>query len=265
MSQTAVVSRDEAETPHRRDGALRARIARRLVRYQLRRPLALSPRRPMVSFSFDDPPLSATVAGAAILEAAGLRGVFYVASSLLGGSAHFGPYADWKDIERLAARGHEIGCHTYGHTDFAGHVADEVEDEIQRNAAAFAHHGLSTARTFAYPYGEVTRVAKTRLGSRFGLLRAIHAGVLTAGVDLNQAPAVAIEGPEAKAIGAKWLDVALAKSGWVIFYCHDVAEAPTEWGCTPEALIAITERVRKSAAEVVTISEGLRRLGVIDG
>ena len=32
---------------------------------------------------------------------------------------------------------------------------------------------------------------------------------------------------------------ARARNGWIIFYTHDVAEQPSEWGCTPAQLEAV--------------------------
>ena len=55
--------------------------------------------------------------------------------------------------------------------------------------------------TFAYPVrrrraGEPS----ARLAGRFGLLRALHHGLVGAGADLNQAPAVGVEGPDGEAL-----------------------------------------------------------------
>jgi peptidoglycan/xylan/chitin deacetylase (PgdA/CDA1 family) len=214
----------------------------------------------MVSFTFDDPAVSATTAGAEILRDAGLRGTFYIASGLLGGTGPFGPYASWADLERLNADGHELACHTHGHGDCARQTAQELEADVGRNAAAFADHGLPPAKTFAYPYGEVTRAAKAALAPRFGLLRAVHKGMLLAGADLNQAPAVPLEGEAAEASAGAWLEAALRRKAWLIFYTHDVVDRPSAWGCAPGALAAIARRARDSGAEVLTVREGLARL-----
>ncbi|HTM76826.1 MAG TPA: xylanase, partial [Devosia sp.] len=58
--------------------------SRRLARTVPFRPFRLQLDRPVVSFSFDDFPLSAAEHAAPLLEAAGARGTFYFADRLAG-------------------------------------------------------------------------------------------------------------------------------------------------------------------------------------
>ena len=65
---------------------------------------------PLVSFTFDDAPASSCREGAAILEAYGMRGTYYVCAGGCGAASPSGPLASADDIGALLARGHEIGC-----------------------------------------------------------------------------------------------------------------------------------------------------------
>src|SRR5271168_973358 len=67
---------------------------------------------PLVSFTFADVPVSACREGAAILEAHGMRATYYVCAGGRGAVSPSGQLASTDDIAALAARGHEIGCHT---------------------------------------------------------------------------------------------------------------------------------------------------------
>ena len=87
------------------DRSLKGKLRRRLVRLAQRRPAAASPSRPMVSFSFDDAPASAALTGAALLEARGLRGTYYIAAGLAGTDGPMGRFADSGQIVRLALAG----------------------------------------------------------------------------------------------------------------------------------------------------------------
>ena len=74
------------------DTSWRAKLRRRTVRLASRRP-ARAPRRPMLSFAFDDVPASAAETGAKLLEQRGLRGSYYVAAALAGTDAPTGRMA----------------------------------------------------------------------------------------------------------------------------------------------------------------------------
>jgi peptidoglycan/xylan/chitin deacetylase (PgdA/CDA1 family) len=242
------------------DTSWRAKLRRRTVRLAARRP-ARAPTRPMVSFSFDDVPVSATETGAAILEARGLRGSYYIAAALAETDAATGRMACGRAVKRLADAGHEIGCHTFTHLDCGQADPRDAVEDVARNADRLAEWGVARPVTFAYPFGDVASATKRARAGRFVLLRALHAGVITRGADLNQAPAVPVEGPEGEALGLRWLDRAAAQRGWVILSTHDVDDAPSAWGCTPATLAKLADAALAAGFDVVTVAEGARRLG----
>lgn len=242
------------------DRSLKGKLRRRWSRLVVRRPLTTRIDRPMVSFSFDDAPVTAVETGAAILEAAGARGVFYVCAGLDGQAGPMGRYADRDAYARLAAAGHEIGCHTFSHLDCGKADEAAIRADVARNGAALKAAGIET-RTFAYPYGDVSPQAKAALGEGFLGLRALHPGLVQAGADLNQLPAISLEGADGEARSAAWIDRALADKAWVILYTHDVADPASEWGCTPGALQRLVARAQAGGAEIVTVAGALERLG----
>jgi len=244
------------------DRSLSGKLRRRAVRLAHRRPLAVQPERAMVSFSFDDAPLTAATTGANLLAARGLRGTFYVSAGLAGADAPMGRCADPEDYRRLAEAGHEIACHTYSHLDCGKASGAEAADEAERNAQAFAAWGAGAPATFAYPYGDVAAGPKGALAPRFGLMRALHHGLIEKGCDLNQAPAVGVEGPEGEALGHRWLAAAVRRRAWLILYTHDVRPRPSPWGCTPDTLARLIDQALADKVEVVTVAEGARRLGI---
>ena len=240
---------------------LAGKLGRETARLIARRPAAKSPAAAMVSFTFDDAPASAATTAAAKLEAAGYRGTYFVSAGYMDGAdGPIAPYADWTAIEGLAARGHEIACHTHGHRNCAVIGPAQSVAEIERNAQAFERHRLAAPTTFAYPFGDLSGAAKGALAPRFALLRATHPGLIARGSDLNQAPAVAIEGPEAAQTGIGWLERGKAAGAWLILYTHDVTVAPSPYGCTPAAFDAVVHRTAELGLEVVTVAEGAARL-----
>ncbi|MFC3076976.1 polysaccharide deacetylase family protein [Phenylobacterium terrae] len=245
---------------YRADASLGGKLRRRLVRGAHRRPLGAAPERPMVSFTFDDAPASAARTGAELLEARGLKGAYYVSAGLAGSEGPMGRYAEPDDYRRLAGAGHEIGCHTYSHLDCGRAAGHAALSEAVRNAEQLEAWDIPFPATFAYPYGDVAAGPKAILAARFRLLRALHPGLVEKGCDLNQAPAVGIEGPDGEASARRWLDKARARKAWLILYTHDVQDSPSKWGCTPKALAGLIDAAVDGGFEVVTVAEGVRRL-----
>lgn len=244
------------------DRSLKGKLRRRLVRLVNTRPLATAPSRPMVSFTFDDAPMTSAVAGAALLETRGLAGTYYVSAGLAGTEAPMGVCAEPVDYRRLAKAGHEIACHTYSHLDCGRATGPAALADVVRNAEAVAAWDVGEMVSFAYPYGEVAGGPKGTLAKRFSTLRALHHGLVEKGTDLNQLPAVGIEGPEGETVARKWLAQAKARNAWLILYTHDVRPDPSPWGCTPEVLARLIDQATADGFDVVTVREAARRLGL---
>lgn len=244
------------------DRSLKGKLRRRVVRLAHRRPLATGPAAPMVSFTFDDAPLTAVETGARLLEVHGARGVFYVSAGLAGAEGPMGRFATAGDYARLAEAGHEIACHTYSHLDCGQATGQDADLDAARNRVALMDWGAGPVSNFAYPYGDVAAGPKAALAPRYDVLRALHHGVIEAGTDLNQAPAVGIEGPDGEAIAEHWMARAGARSAWLILYTHDVRPDPSPWGCTPRALTRLIASAQARGLDVVTVAEAAQRLGI---
>jgi peptidoglycan/xylan/chitin deacetylase (PgdA/CDA1 family) len=243
------------------DRSLKGKLRRRIVRLQSRRPARVALERPMVSFSFDDVPISAVETAGAILEAKGARGTYFTCAGLAGQDSRMGRYATREDLLAARARGHEIACHTYGHLDCGAADAAAIARDIAHNDEALTGWGAPPTTTFAYPYGDVSHAAKQVAGGRFALARALHHGLIETGADLNQAPAVGIEGPDGAKVALRWLDRAAQRKAWLIFYTHDVRADPSPVGCTPEVMQQLIDAAVASGFDIVTVAEGARRIG----
>ena len=243
------------------DRSLKGKLRRRLVQWVERRPARLTTSRPMVSFSFDDAPASALSEGTAWLEAHGARGTYFISASLAGRDGPMGRYATRAEVKAAHGRGHDIACHSFSHIDCGEADSQAIAADAAKNQATLKRWGVGPSSSFAYPYGDVSLAAKKALAPRYGLLRALHHGLIERGSDLNQAPAIGIEGPDGEALGLRWLDRAADRKVWLILYTHDVAGAPSPWGCTPAALDRLILAARNSGFDIVTVAEGLTRMG----
>jgi len=244
------------------DRSLKGKLRRRLALLSHRRPVRMALDRPMITFSFDDAPATAADAGAKALELRGIRGTWYFSAGLAGQSGPMGVYATAEDAWRLAEAGHEIACHTFSHLDCGQANARAIVEDVDRNADALKAWGAPPSESFAYPYGDVSTAAKSVLGGRYRTLRTVQAGLVEGGSDANQLPSVGIEGPDGEAVALRWIDKAADRKAWLILYTHDVAETPSPWGCTPDALGRLAEAARTQGFDIVTAAEGAKRLGL---
>jgi peptidoglycan/xylan/chitin deacetylase (PgdA/CDA1 family) len=195
----------------------------------------------VVSFTFDDVPRSGVINGAAILDHCRVQGTFYIAGGRLGAESSAGPLCSREEVSALAASGHEIGCHTWSHLDCTLASGATLEHEIEANRRVI--EGITCGRpptSFAYPYGHVSRRTKRALKGCFRTCRGTDRGVNEGRVDLanlraNQLYSRSFDWTAARAL----IDRTVDYGGWVIFYTHDVSDAPSPFGCTPAQLEAI--------------------------
>ena len=247
--------------PYSADRSLYGKLRRRVARLVTQKPATLSGlRRPLLTISFDDAPVSAARDGAEILKKHGVHGTYFISTGLSGQDSPLGRYTTAEDIKAVYDAGHEIACHTHTHIDCGRASARDIAQELQRNHDALRMMGLPAPRTFAYPYGDVSPGAKGLLHDRYLASRALHHGLITSGTDLNQAPAVGIEGSCGEQTAMVWLEkTAKTRDAWLILYTHDVRENASDWGCTPAALDRILDQARTMGFEIVTFETGARR------
>ena len=243
--------------------ALQGRVSNRLARHFRAAPHRLPAHAPIVSFTFDDAPDSAAGEGAALLEEHGGRGTFYLAGSLIGRpSDHWHGLSD-EAIVRLHRAGHEIGCHTFSHQSSANLDEAAMAREIERNRTYFRSIDPSiNLENFAYPYGIASVWRKPQLAKAFRSARGILPGVNSDIIDLQFLRASPLVDCEIDKAGVdRYFDQAVASGGWLIFYGHDVADAPSPYGCTPDLMRHALEAAQRRGMPIVTVAEALRRIG----
>lgn len=240
----------------------RATIDRRAALAARTRVLKMRNRRPVASITFDDCPESAVTTGARILEERGVRGTFFICGGLC--------LSDWEqcrqfsraDIGRLIQRGHEIGCHTFGHRRSTEMSRREIEQEIAANQAFVEEvAGDYVMTSFAYPYGAIGLSAKRIYQSRFAACRGIEPGVDSGSIDLALVKSNLV--PEDGALTA-WLnpliETAVAHNGWLTLFTHDVTDRPTPFGCRPETLAAAIDAIMAAGIEILPVKNALGRI-----
>ncbi len=232
-------------------------VARRVPFHTVRSKLT----RPVASFSFDDVPVSAIETGAAILEARGVTGTYYVCGSLEGALYRDLPHFTAAQLQDLAARGHEIGCHAFDHVPFPDAGTHALRDSIARNADYFrATLGDARPHSFAYPFGDVSLPVKLEAAHAFPILRGVSRGVNSGRMDFSELRANPLDLRwEASTDIAGLIKQAADTTGWLIFFTHDVKPDPTHEGCAPERLAATLDAVLAAGFDVLPIKAAAAR------
>lgn len=240
---------------------LLARVSHRVAMHIRTAPATLAAETPLVSLTFDDAPLSACTAGADLLGAHGATGTYYIAGGLIGSRHSHWQLADEDSVARLYRDGHEIGCHTYSHAFLPDLSPSAIAAETGRNAERL--HGIVpdlSIESFAYPFGYASLTAKRTLATIYGSSRGIMPGLNVGRIDRQFLKALPLIDGRMDADGiARAMDDALARTGWLIFYGHDVAARPSAYGCSPALLEAALRAATARKIPCIGIAEGLRR------
>lgn len=241
-----------------------SRLENRLIRATPRQVMQVPTGEPIVSFTFDDVPVSALEAGAAILEADGVRGTFYISGGLAGRVEPGRTLIDQAGCRELTASGHEIGCHTHTHRNLR-HIDEEslIEDLVRNARYLDAIEPRPGRRNFAYPYNSGSFGKRGILANAFRTCRAAGEGINRGPTDPSFLRAVEIRQPQQHVLGlARWIDALVAKPGWLIFFTHDVSLRPTPYGCTPPSFRLLVGYALARGCRVLTVDAALDRMGL---
>lgn len=240
------------------------RLENRLIRAVPRQTMEVPTQEPIVSFTFDDVPDSALGAGATILEANGARGTFYISGSLEGQIEPGRRLIDRAGCRELAARGHELGCHSFAHHDLRHVGTDALAEDLARNADYLdAIDPRPARRNFAYPYNSGSFAKRALLARSFRSCRAGGEGINRGPADPAFLRAVEIRQPQQHVLGlARWIDALVADPGWLIFFTHDVSQQPTPHGCKPPSFHLLVGYAIARGCRVLTVDAALDHMNL---
>ncbi len=237
-----------------------SKIRRRATQWRAARPAHLKFDTPILSICFDDFPVTAATEGARILESHGARGTYYAAAGMAEQEGPCGKNFSARDIVRLIGSGHEIGCHTFDHTDCARRDPFDTLRSLAKNRDALNEMGAGEpARTLAYPYGETSHALKKSLPPRYYSARGILPGINVGRVDLAQLRAFALFGDGWRDTLQMAMKQAAKRKGWVIGFTHDVADAPSDWGTRAADLDALLKSAHELGFTILPVTAALER------
>lgn len=215
---------------------------------------------PVISFTFDDFPRSALTIGGRMLSDYGWRGTYYGAMGLMGTTVGAEPMFTRTDVDELLTAGHELACHTLNHTSCyaVGNTNFVHGCEENRREAAMALGGYQL-ENLSFPHGHITLAAKRHLQAAYHTCRSIEMGINSDPADFGFLRANAIYSRLPIETLKDLIHANTQANGWLIFYTHDVAIDPSQFGCTPDYFAEILRAAHESGAEVLTIREATTR------
>jgi peptidoglycan/xylan/chitin deacetylase (PgdA/CDA1 family) len=189
---------------------------------------------PIVSFTFDDVPISAVINGERILKKYNYSGTYYIAAGLMINKGFDFNESDSLVFKQIVADGGELGCHTFNHLHFFKSNRGQIISDLEKNQL-FIEENMAGYKfqNFSYPFGEQTASARAVIKNRFRSGRSNYDGINFCNVDLNCLKCIRLyELVSLDRIKSK-INKAISKKGWIIFYTHDVELSPSKEGCTP--------------------------------
>ncbi|MFN3668341.1 MAG: polysaccharide deacetylase family protein [Brevundimonas sp.] len=230
-------------------------MRRRAARYLEVEAVEIAPAKGVFSLSFDDIPATAWTEAGPILAEHGIKATYYICGGLCDGVNMDRDQFRVGHLQALHAAGHEVGCHTFGHTSALRMDAGALRLSLDANAA-WVGERLDGYRmtTFAWPFGDATVGAKRVVRERFALARGVRDGVNAGREDRALIKSIGLESRRLPGYDLDGLMAEAAETrGWLTAYGHDVSDRPTDYGCTPEDLDRVLRAAKAAGLQVLPV------------
>lgn len=237
------------------------RIKYLLAKCSFRKIEPISTKKRIVSFTFDDVPLSGIQNGASILNRYNFKGTFYIAFSFLDCETQ--PSFSASDVKQLYDDGHELACHTFSHPHFFKFKRKkDISSDLDINSK-YLKKILPNYKfeNFSFPFGEQTIRSKKIASKRFNTCRSNEWGVNVDKVDFNSLKSVRLY---EKTVPIDKIEILLddfsKNGGWLIFYTHDVQQLYSDYGCSENYFERVVNICSEKGIEVLSIKSALEKI-----
>jgi Polysaccharide deacetylase len=208
------------------------------------------------SLTFDDAKVEHATVVAPMLQAAGVRGTFYVISDAMswgGGSMSAA------QVRALAAAGHEIGNHTRDHANLTSLGRAQVEAEFADAQAAIRERAGVTPTTCAYPYGAVDATVEAVAAKYFTACRGTSGGTNGSGTDRYALRTFYVHTSTTADQVRAAAQSARNAGAWIVFVYHGVGKVGSSDDVTTASLSAQLDAIRGTGIPIRTVAQALAR------
>lgn len=230
-----------------------------------------SPRRPMITITYDDESVNIYDYAFPIHKAENVPGTFYVVSSRIGtGKLYDWGIADtWDRIKEMDKSGvMKIECHSYAHNYLPSFNRAALEADFSNSIKLFRRQGI-TIKHISYPGGYYNDLVQQVAQQYFQSGRTTGRDPVTSyqGHLYDIKPyAIDAMGMDGNLAAAKTkVDQALANNCWMNFFMHSVHPDRTVNGTsgtfnclTPAELTELIQYAKSKGVEIVSVDEALR-------
>jgi peptidoglycan/xylan/chitin deacetylase (PgdA/CDA1 family) len=165
-----------------------------------------------------------------------------------------------EQVQDLAKRGHEIGCHTASHK----HLPEETETLIKEEVVLskkYLEKLVGPVETFAYPWGEYDdRVFEVVKQAGFRGARSVYEGFNDATADLFLLKCKAVMVKTSVSEVRAWIDFARKNEVWLILMFHQIDHEGRAWSSAPETLKEIVDYLLDTKIAMITVQEGIKKI-----
>lgn len=223
-----------------------------------RKALRLSNNDAYISFTFDDFPISAYICGGAILKKYKVKGTYYVSFGLLNNMCPSGKIANIDIVKSVVEDGHELGCHTYSHSDAWETSPNDFESSLVKNEDALQNiFPGNTFNTFSYPLGNATPMVKRIAEKYFNCSRGGKQKYNKGIIDLNNLNSFFIDRRKNKPLKyiKHLIEDNYKNKGWLIFATHGIGEDSSPYGCDPAYFEDIVKCATNGGGIVMSVND----------
>lgn len=212
-----------------------------------------------VTFRFDDGWVSQYDTALPMLDAAGIKGTFYIVTRQLRDDGYTG-FVSESEVVDMASRGQDVGAHTQTHPHLPTISPNAQQSEIAGSKEDLIAMGI-TPTTFSYPYGEYTPTTESIVES-VGFSGAVttQETVVTSNSDPFQIESPSIRASDLPEEIENMIDRALSERKWLVMTFHRIDESADEYSITPENFQKVVDYVKNNDIPTVTVAQGLANL-----
>jgi peptidoglycan/xylan/chitin deacetylase (PgdA/CDA1 family) len=227
-------------------------------KYMYRRMYNINIPCPIISFSFDDAPVTAFTNGSEILKKYGATATYYMSLGKLGLESPSGTLATYKDMINAIKENNELGCHTFDHRH-----SWETKTEIFLQSVIRNRIELSSLipnvefLSLAYPICDPKPATKKKMSKLFTCCRGGEQGFNVGPTDLNLLNAFFLDSRIGDPIDRikMIIDHNTKAKGWLIFATHDIDNKPSKYGCSKKFLENVVRYSVQSGALLMPVGK----------